>query len=142
MDLSLRMIDFAQKTNPYNDVTFLHRDAGRIADHLQNDFDFAVMCMVIHELSWDKQIEVLTELTRLAKKTMAVDNNAPLPVNIYGLVGRMIEATFGRDHHSNSKAFIAAGGIIGILQKTKLESKITHRLVFNNNSQELVVLAP
>lgn len=74
VDLSVKMINCARRMNPHNDIIFLHRDTVNIPDYKQNDFDFTVMCMLIHELPLDKQLEVITELMRLGKKTIIVDN--------------------------------------------------------------------
>ncbi|OGD53383.1 hypothetical protein A3K80_05345 [Candidatus Bathyarchaeota archaeon RBG_13_38_9] len=140
IDSSLKMIVFAQRKNPYDDVVFLHRNVGNISDYKDNYFDFTVMCMVIHELPLDKQVEAMYELMRLGRKNIIVDNNFPLPKNIRGLIGRMIEATYGRDHKDNFKSFLAAGGIVGILEKIGFQSKITYRLVFNDDCRLLIEL--
>jgi len=57
-----------------------------------------------------------------------------------GLAMRMVEATFGRDHYDNFKSYIASGGIIGILERAALQSKITHRFAIKRNCQQIVVL--
>jgi len=139
-DLSLRMIDFASKTNPYDDVKFLHMDIGNITMYEENSFDYSVLCQVIHELPSDNRMNVIKELMRIGKKTIILDSNTPLPKNAVGLVIRMLDATFGRDHYENFKSYIASGGIMGILERAGLTSKITQRVVFKSNCQQIVVL--
>lgn len=139
-DLSLRMIEFAKKSNPYDDVIFSHMDISNITGHGENSFDYSIMCQVIHELPSDKQIKVINELVRVGRKTLILDSNTPLPKNAVGLVIRMLDATFGRDHYENFKSYIASGGILGILERAGLTSKITQRLVFKSNCQQIVVL--
>jgi hypothetical protein len=134
------MVDFAQNSNPYDDVGFLHRDSRSIPDFEENAFDYAIMCQVIHELPLNTQLQAVSELMRLAGRTMLLDSNVPLPRNVTGLVIRMVEATFGRDHLANFKAYVAAGGVAGILEKAELQSKIVKTLVFNRDCQQLVVL--
>jgi ubiquinone/menaquinone biosynthesis C-methylase UbiE len=140
-DLSLKMIDFAKKSNPYADVNFLHMDVGDITGCEEQSFDYSVMCQVIHELPQDKQPKVVNELLRVAIKTIILDSNTPLPKNAVGLVIRMMDATFGRDHYDNFKSYLASGGIDGILERAGLKSKVIDRLVFNKNCQQIVTLA-
>lgn len=139
-DLSLKMIDFAKKSNSYDDVKFLHMDVGDISGYKENSFDYSVMCQVIHELPSDKQPKVINELMRVAKKTIILDSNTPLPKNFTGLVIRLLDATFGRDHYGNFKSYLASGGIDGILERAGLKSKVINRLVFRSNCQQIVVL--
>jgi ubiquinone/menaquinone biosynthesis C-methylase UbiE len=139
-DLSLKMIDFAKKSNSYDDVNFLHMDVGDISGYKENSFDYSVMCQVIHELPSEKQPKVINELMRVAKKTIILDSNTPLPKNFTGLVIRLIDATFGRDHYGNFKSYLASGGIDGILERAGLKSKVIDRLIFRSNCQQIVVL--
>jgi hypothetical protein len=78
---------------------------------------------------------------RVARKTIILDSNTPLPKNAVGLVIRMMDATFGRDHYDNFKSYLASGGIDGILERAGLKSKVIDRLVFNRNCQQIVTLA-
>ena len=59
VDLSLRMVSFAQRRNPYHEVAFLHRDASEICDFEDRHFDYAVLCQVLHELPRGSQLNVL-----------------------------------------------------------------------------------
>ena len=139
-DLSMRMIDFANHMNKHEDVSFLHMDITNLSEYRENSFDYSIMCLVIHELPADKRIDAIKELMRVGRQTIILDSNTPLPKNPVGLTIRMIEATFGRDHYANFKTYISTGGIIGILERAGLKSKITRRVVFRNNCQQIVVL--
>lgn len=55
-DLSLKMIDHAKKSNPYNDVIFSHMDISNIKEYEENSFNYSIMCQVIHELRSDKRL--------------------------------------------------------------------------------------
>lgn len=140
-DLSLRMIDFARKSNPYDDVIFAHMDIGNITEFEENSFDYSVLCQVIHELPQDMQFNVIRELIRVGRKTIVLDSNTPLPKNAVGLVIRMMDSTFGRDHYDNFKSYIASGGLMGILERAGLISKIIQRFVFRHNCQQIIMLA-
>jgi ubiquinone/menaquinone biosynthesis C-methylase UbiE len=140
-DLSRRMLDFANKSNPYGDVKFLHMDISNISEYKENSFDYSIMCQVIHEMPADKQPKVIEELMRIGKKTVILDSNTPLPKNIVGTVIRLTDATIGRDHYNNFKSYITSGGIMGILERAGLTSYIEQRLTFRSNCQQIVILS-
>jgi SAM-dependent methyltransferase len=140
VDLSLRMVEFARGRNPYSDVVFLHRDAADISDHAADHFDYAILLQVLHELPRATQLAVLAELGRLAKKTLIVDYNVPLPRHLPGIVSRVIEITIGRDHYDQFRAYITAGGVAGILEEAGLSTRMAQRLEFNNGCHQVVVL--
>jgi len=140
-DLSRRMLDFAVRTNPNNDVKFMHMDISNIEEYQENTFDYSIMCQVIHELPANKQPKVISELMRIGRKTVILDANTPLPRNIVGIVIRLMDATFGRDHYDNFKSYITSGGIMGILERADLTSHIIQRLVFRRDCQHIVILA-
>jgi SAM-dependent methyltransferase len=140
VDLSLRMVAYANARNPYPDVTFLHRDAGDLGEFGDGHFDAAVLCLVMHELPRDKRLSVISELLRVAKETVIVDSNVPLPGNITGAGIRLIEVTIGRDHYDNFRSYIADGGIAHILEQAGLSGNVAHREVFKQNRQQVVVI--
>ena len=47
----------------------------------------------------------------------------------------------GRDHHANFKAFLAAGGIRGVLQESGLPISVEHSSVFWRDCREVVVVS-
>jgi hypothetical protein len=53
---------------------------------------------------------------------------------------RFVEATFGRDHNPNFKAFLGAAGIVGILKASELPISVEHRALFWRNCREVVVV--
>jgi len=86
IDLSLRMLQFAQESNPYKEVTFLHQDATDLARFGNRTFDYATILIFLHELPREHQVLVLTEALRVADKALIVDASAPLPKNPSGPV--------------------------------------------------------
>jgi len=141
IDLSLRMLEFARNANPFQDVTFVHQDASDLSAFGDHSFDYATMLVFMHELPGAQQIRVLKEALRVAKRVVIVDSVAPLPRNAGGIGIRIVEATFGRDHHDNFKDFLAGGGIRGILRKSGLPVKVEHSSVFWRNCREVVVVS-
>jgi len=141
LDLSLRMLEFARKSNPFPDVTFVHKDAADLTSYEDNAFDYAATLMVIHELSKSQQALVLKEALRVASKAILIDAVAPLPKNAGGIGIRIVEATFGRDHYHNFKNFLAAGGLRGTLKESDLPVKMEHSSVFWRNCREVVMVS-
>jgi ubiquinone/menaquinone biosynthesis C-methylase UbiE len=110
IDLSVRMLRFAEKSNPYDDVRFVHADATDLASFSDDSFDFATMLVLMHELTEEKQSRVISEALRVAHKLIIIDSVAPLPKNLSGLGIRFVESTFGRGHNRNFKNFLKSGG--------------------------------
>ncbi len=59
LDLSLRMLEFARKSNPFQDITFIHGDATNLSAFNDHSFDYATMLMLVHELPRAQQVCVL-----------------------------------------------------------------------------------
>jgi ubiquinone/menaquinone biosynthesis C-methylase UbiE len=140
IDLSLRMLQFAEKSNSYEDVRFLHQDATDLATFGDRTFDYATMLIFMHELPREGQVLVLREALRVADKAIIVDARAPLPRNPSGLGVRLVEATFGRDHHSHFCSFLVNGGTMGLLKALDFPITVLQRSVFWRNCRELVMV--
>ena len=140
VDLSVQMITFAQKRNPYSDVKFLHRDASHIPDFEDNAFDLAVMCQVMHEVPLNVQISITKELLRLANQVILSDYNSPMPKNSQSFVSRLIEATLGRDHHHNFHDYLNGGGLVAMIDMAGFSPRIQHRLEFNHACHQVIIL--
>ena len=140
LDLSLRMLEFAKKSNPFKDITFIHGDATNLTTFRDHSFDYATMLMLMHELPRAQQISVLKEALRVARKGIIIDAVAPLPKNAEGMGIRIVERTFGHGHNSNFRSFLATGGIHGILKESGLPVKVEHTSVFWRNCREIVVV--
>lgn len=141
VDLSKQMIQFANERNRYPDVTFLHRDATDISDFEDGYFDYGTVCMLLHELTFESQRLVLTELTRLTHAAILIDYNVPLANKMPGLIARLIEFTLGRDHYGNFKAYLEAGGLVEILPKSGIDAHVSHRSDFNQGAHQVIVLS-
>lgn len=141
LDLSLRMVHFAQERNRFDDVTFLHLDAADLSGLGDRSFQHATMLFLMHELPRETQVRVLREALRVAERVIMIDSIAPLPKNAGGLGIRVVEATFGRDHHGHFRSFLAGGGLTGILHVSGLAVATVHRSTFWRNCREVVVVS-
>ncbi len=142
IDLSRRMIDFARKRNPYDEVAFELMDAveglGGIAEH---SFDIAVVCQLLHEVSADVSVDILRGVTRVADKTLLLDYRSPLPVLGPGAIPRLVEGTIGRDHHGNFLAYIASGGLPALVERARLTGHVVETSAYNVGTGELMALS-
>jgi SAM-dependent methyltransferase len=140
-DLSEKMIDFAQKRNPYAEVTFELRDAvAAVQDLAADSFDVAVVSQLLHEIAGDQQMAVLQGVARVARKALIMDWNPPLSVLGPGVVGRVIEGTIGRDHRDKFLAYLKSGGAAGLVQKAGLGHYVAETTTYNRGTGQLVVL--
>jgi ubiquinone/menaquinone biosynthesis C-methylase UbiE len=141
LDLSLAMLEFARTTSPHSDLTFVHGDANDLAEFADQSFDYATLLMLIHELPRPQQLRVLGEALRVARRAIIIDAVAPLPRNAGGLGIRVVEATFGHDHHRHFKAFLAGGGIRGVVEASGAPMTVEHSSVFWRNCREAIVVS-
>jgi SAM-dependent methyltransferase len=141
IDLSRRQLDFAAKSNRFDDVKFLHLDASDLAGFGSRAFDYATVLLLMHELSREKQLQVLAEAFRVARTVVIVEGKAQLPKNVHGLALRIVEATVGPKDYYLFREFLAGGGIMGLLKDSPLQITVLHRSVFWHNCREVVVLS-
>ena len=140
IDLSRRMIEFAQKRNRYENVRFVHGDATDLADFEPGTFDYATILFTMHELPRQEQIAVLKEALRVASCVIVVDSQVPLPRNLHGIALRLVEASGGADHYRPFANYLATGGISGILADSGVKASIAQRSIFWYGCREIVVL--
>ena len=141
LDLSSKMIRFAEKRNPYPDVTFVHGDATDLSAYPKNSFDFAVMLVFIHELEPEPQKQALREALRVARKLIICESVSPLPRNKGGFLIWLAETLFGYEHKSQFRRFLAEGGIAGLLSTSGLPAQIEHSQVFWYDAREVAVVS-
>jgi SAM-dependent methyltransferase len=141
LDLSRRMLRFAERHNRRGDVRFMHGDAADLSPFADRSFDYATLLFLMHELPRRTQLRALAEAARVADHVLIVDSTVPLPRNRGARGIRFVEATFGRNHHHHFKAFLAGGGITGILEAAGLPVTVSHREVFWHGCREIVMVS-
>lgn len=141
IDLSQRMLDYANSINPYEDVMFLHQDATNMKDIKDDSFDYVFLLNVIHELWSEEQLSVIKESMRAGRNVVIFDSMVPLPKNAIGLIKRLIEVTFGIDHYVQFKEYMSAGGILGILDRAGIISKIEDQFTYSQGCNHLVLVS-
>jgi ubiquinone/menaquinone biosynthesis C-methylase UbiE len=140
-DLSQKMIDFAQRRNPFPEVAFGRADAVAVIGDLPDDaYDVAVVSQFLHEIAEEQQVAILKGMARVARMAVFADWNPPLPVAGPGAIGRLIEASVGRDHRARFLAYLESGGIVGLLEKAGLAGRVSEKVTYNRGTGLLVTL--
>lgn len=141
LDLSLKMIRFAEKRNTCPEVTFVHGDATDLSAYPDHSFDYAVMLVFIHEHDEEKQKKLLNEAMRVARKLIICESVAPLPRNKGGFLVWFAETLFGHEHKEHFKRFLKQGGIAGLLRSLDLPYRIEHSEKFWYGAREVAVIS-
>lgn len=140
IDLSLRMLEFAKKSNPFEDISFMHLDAAELSGIEDSSFDYATILFLMHELNSDKRLVILKEALRVADKIIIIDQGVPFPKSPGAFGIRFAEATFGHEHYNNFKNFLATGGIITLLHDSGFPLTIEHHSKFLHGCREAVMI--
>jgi ubiquinone/menaquinone biosynthesis C-methylase UbiE len=141
VDLSLRMLRFAAARHHAEGVSYRHLDATDLGAFADCSFDVATALFLVHELDRERQLRVLGEAARVARRVILADAAAPLPANPHAFGIRLVEATFGHDHHRQFLDFLAGNGIAGILEAAHLPLAVTRQTRFWHGCRELVELS-
>ena len=86
-------------------------------------FDFASVCLALHEQSDEEQDETTSEMKRVVKKggvLVFADFTVPVPRNLVSLAIRGVEFIAGKDNYSQFKGYIQRGGLPEILRRNCL----------------------
>jgi SAM-dependent methyltransferase len=140
IDLSLRMLACARRLNRVSDVTFVHADGGDLAEFADASFDYATVLMLMHERTMPERMRILREALRVAHRVILADSVAPLPRNGGGIGIRVVERVLGYDHYPNFKAFLATGGIPGILRESRLPLTVERSSTFWRDCRQVVMV--
>ena len=140
VDLSPRMIEFARKRNRYDNVRFEIGDGADLAYFEPDSFDLVTILFLLHEIPRNKQVTVLNEALRLARRAIFVDSQVPLPKNLHGLALRIVEISGGPGHYRPFADYLAVGGIGGILTDSRVRVSVAERSVFWHGCRQMVVL--
>lgn len=135
VDLSSRSIKYAMKMankHNVNNINFLHLNALKLADTIKERYDYAVVCLALHEMPNDIRLGVIDNMAKVAKNLVLVDYSQPLPNNSYSLVVYLSEFFAGVEHFSNFLNFRKNGGLKKLVDESNI-TKINEQKSFINN---------
>jgi ubiquinone/menaquinone biosynthesis C-methylase UbiE len=125
IDINPKMIGRAlmRKKKEGLEVYFQGGDATNLP-FLEPVFDLAVISLVLHEIESKDRNKVISEMKRVVKKggrLIFVDFNCPLPKSMTSFFVNLIEFFVGKKHWQNFKSYLKEGGILKILERSKLK---------------------
>jgi ubiquinone/menaquinone biosynthesis C-methylase UbiE len=125
IDINPKMIGRAlmRKKKEGLEVYFQGGDATNLP-FLKPVFDVAVISLVLHEIESKDRDKVISEMKRVVKKggrLIFVDFNCPLPKSITSFFVNLIEFFVGKKHWQNFKSYLKEGGVLKILERSKLK---------------------
>jgi 8-oxo-dGTP diphosphatase len=115
VDLSLRNIEAARRrlaAAPDGKINFYHGDAAA-ALPAEGRFDFAVMTLMLHEVSPDERLCLLERAAQAADALIVGDHLAPAGL-FWGAATGALEFAAGREHYANYRDFMRGGGLRGL----------------------------
>ena len=128
VDLSPRMIKSAEKRKEKSgltNVSFQVANAKQLP-FKDNSFDFASICLGLHEIKRDERDKIISEMKRVVKKEgflIFIDFQVPLPSTIISYLVKAIEYFAGRNHHECFKDYLKQGGLDAILNRNQLQEE-------------------
>ena len=141
VETSNRMWSFANRqarTRGFNNVQILIGDGAKLENYAAGFFDYAIACMVLHEMDASQRLPVLKEMKRLAPNLILVDYRVPPPTNLAVTMCRFIERLAGPRHFRNYTSFINGGGLLSLNETLGLT--VQKQLTFYSHCLHLVLI--
>jgi len=123
VDHSSKMIDYANNEKAIRgleNVNFLHANAMNLPGFQNNEFDYSILSLTLHEMSPSLRATVLKEAKRISKQIIILDFKVPIPMNRKGLIALYFEFVGGYDHLKNFLHYRDKGGLDYILREVGL----------------------
>ena len=142
VETSRGMWSFADRqvrTRCFNNVQILLGDGAKLENYAAGFFDYAIACMVLHEMDASQRLPVLKEMKRLAPNLILVDYRVPPPTNFAVTMCRFIERLAGPRHFRNYTSFINGGGLLSLSEISGLT--VQKQLTFYSHCLQLAVVA-
>jgi SAM-dependent methyltransferase len=141
VEASKRMWSFANRQagkRGFNNVQILLGDGAKLRSFSAGFFDYALACMVLHEMNSSQRLPVLKEMKRLAPHLILVDYRVPPPANLAVTMCRFIERLAGPRHFRNYTSFINGGGLLPLCETLGLP--VQREITFYSHCLHLVVI--
>ena len=120
IDLSRRNIERAQLNHsrePFNNISFQHKDVAAMLQEGKEHFDYAVMTYVIHEVDAGERVQLIKDLAKIADMIIVGDYLVPRKNGLWDFLNELVELGAGSKHYRNFKSYVANGGISALANK-------------------------
>ena len=141
VETSKRMWSFANQragVRGFHNVQILFGDGAKLDNFSAGSFDYAIACMVFHEMDVSQRLPVLKEMKRLASQVILVDYRVPPPTNLAAVMCRFIERLAGPRHFCNYTSFVNGGGLQSFYEPLGLT--VQRDITFYSHCLHLVVV--
>jgi len=135
VDLSAKSIKYAKKMASHKNITnmnFLHLNALKLAESIDEQYDYAVVCLALHEMPESIRLAVIDNMAKVAKNLILVDYSQPLPNNSYSLVVYLSEFFAGIEHFSNFLNYRKNGGLKQLIDASNVTILNEQKSFINN----------
>ena len=142
IDNSSKMIAYAKKEKAnrgYENVDFLHANAMNLSEFQNNEFDFSVLSLTLHEMPPAIRTIVLNEAKRISNKIIILDYKIPSPKNRNGIMALYFEFVGGYDHLKHYLHYRDNGGLDYILSETELKRESD--IIVHKGTLEIVTVS-
>jgi hypothetical protein len=119
-------------------VQILFGDGAKLENFSPGSFDYAIACMVLHEMDVSQRLPVLKEMKRLAPQIILVDYRVPPPTNLAVTMCRFIERLAGPRHFRNYTSFINGGGLLPLCETLGLP--VQREITFYSHCLHLITI--
>ena len=136
IDMNEAAIKSAQKRvdiKGLDHLSFKLQDATNMADYVDNEFDYSIISLAIHQFDPELRAGIILEAKRVSKTIIIADYSTPMPKTAAGKLAEFIEFLAGKQHNGNFKHYQATGGIkaqLDSLGLTMVEKRKNGRGVF------------
>jgi ubiquinone/menaquinone biosynthesis C-methylase UbiE len=123
VDHSSKMISYANietKIRGIENVVFSQANAMDLSEFGENEFDYSILCLTLHEMQPSIRSMVLKEVKRISKQIIIIDYNVPAPMNKNGLIALFYEFVAGYDHLKHYLHYRDKGGMDYMLDEVGL----------------------
>ena len=136
IDISPRMINYAQKHHTSSNVAFLLVSRNEnLSDIFQQKFDYAILKMALHEMPEEERTDLIGESKKISNEMIIVDWVAPQP-RYAGINTFIAEMSALREHFANFRQWQKIGGLDGFLEKHRLN--VVQEEMFINKTGKIV----
>ncbi len=125
IDLDLRMIQLAEKRARKRGLRNVFFQSASALDlpFADNLFDYASICLALHEKNRLERDTIISEMKRVVKADgmlIFIDYHVPVSHSPLAYVARFMEFAAGKEHHRRYKDYVEYGGIGPLLKKSHL----------------------
>lgn len=136
IDISPRMINYAQKHHALPNVEFLLvRKNDKLSELFTQSFDYTILKMALHEMPEKERSDIIGESKKISKEMIVVDWIAPQP-RYAGINTYIAEISALREHFMNFRDWQRKGGLDGFLERHHLT--IVQENMFVNKTGKIV----